>query len=157
MGTILPFRSGGLQRAYRPPSRLPEASRGHGPRTRPAASVANAPLECLAGGALATRFHSWKGRSGERYICSVFPVQLEDERGGLPEFDEAIVIGVAHDALGRRRMLGVFESDASKDQMIADPSGLFASLKVSAVEWHIHLLAQDAHDRQKVIEDLTDR
>lgn len=156
MGTILPFRSGGLQRAYRPPSRLPGAGRGHGPPTRPAATVANAPLECLAGGALAARFHAWKGRSGERYICSVFPVQPHDERGGLPEFDEAVVIGVSRDASGRRRMLGVFESGGGKDPMIADVSGLFTSLKAFACEWHIHLLAQNPGDRQRVIEDLKD-
>jgi hypothetical protein len=119
--------------------------------------VANAPLDCLAGGALAARFHAWKGRSGERYICSVFPVHPDDENDGPPEFDEAIVIGVARDASGRRRMLGVFESGGGKDHAIVAAFGLFASLTALALEWHIHLLAQDPSDRQKVIADLEDR
>ena len=64
------------------------------PRLKPADAPSNTALASLAGGDLEERFHAWRGRSGRRYICSVFPVDHRAADAGLPEFAEAIVIAV---------------------------------------------------------------
>src|SRR5580704_1956678 len=52
------------------------------------------PLGCLVGAAFASHFHSWRGTSGKRYVCSVFPVLEGKELCSLPEFDGAIALAV---------------------------------------------------------------
>jgi hypothetical protein len=75
-----------------------EAERLQGARRRSVSVKANAPLGCLTGGALASRFHAWHGHSGLRYVCSVYPVDQKDASAGLPELGDSVVIGVAFDA-----------------------------------------------------------
>ncbi len=72
----------------------------------PADDASNNSLASLAGGDLAERFHSWRGRSGRRYICSVFRVEHHTEDAGLPDFAAAIVIAVKTDAAGNRKVVG---------------------------------------------------
>ena len=55
------------------------------------AGPASAPLAALAGGALAHRFHAWRGRSGRRYIFSVYAL------GECPDYAGAVIAAVARD------------------------------------------------------------
>lgn len=117
--------------------------------------AANAPLDCLAGGALASRFHAWRGLSGRRYVCSVFPARRNLSWGGMPEFDDAVVLAVAADAWGARRRIAVFEFHSRRGRFCGDPDRVGAALEAGASEWHVHLLAERPWTRRAVIADLT--
>jgi hypothetical protein len=114
----------------------------------------NGPLTSLSGGSLAKRFHAWSGRSGRRYICSVFPVKADESEAGLPDFAGAIVIAVGIDA-DLRRPIAFFDStgEASETSDLRHQF-LGEALAASAREWHVHLLATDPEHRQLVKADL---
>ncbi|WOJ89329.1 hypothetical protein RZS28_16250 [Methylocapsa polymorpha] len=116
---------------------------------------ANAPLDCLAGGALASRFHAWRGLSGRRYVCSVFPAQRNAWLGGLPEFDAAVAIAVKSDAHGELCRIMVFEPCWRDGQFRGDPDCVSAALSAGVCEWHVHLLAESPEARRVAIDDLT--
>jgi len=112
----------------------------------------NAPLASLAGGSLASRFHAWRGASGRRYICSIFPADLDAADAGLPDFADAIAMAVACDG-GQRRCLALILSEwasgpAARHAFVAE------SLEKGAIEWHIHLLAADAGAREAAVRDI---
>lgn len=113
----------------------------------------NAALASLAGGELAARFHAWCGRSGRRYICSVFPVEPHDPTGGLPDFAEAIVIAVKVDAAGHRRVVGFCQSEHGAGP-VARHAFVMASVGAGAQHWHVHLLTADPEKRRAAIEDI---
>jgi hypothetical protein len=113
----------------------------------------NAPLESLAGGSLASRFHAWRGASGRRYICSVFPADPGAPDGGLPDFADAIAIAVTCDRDGNRGCISLLLCDAALDP--AEREGFVAAgLAEGAVEWHIHLLTVDAQQRRAAAQDI---
>lgn len=129
-------------------------------RRQDAASIgttapSNVPLTCLTGGSLARRFHSWSGRSGRRYICSVFPANAEEPQAGFPDFVDAIVIAVAVAADGLRYPLSFFECGVANVGDL-DERGKFLveALAQSVREWHVHLLATDPELRSRVMLDL---
>jgi hypothetical protein len=115
----------------------------------------DAPLDCLAGAALGARFHSWRGASGRRYICSVFPVCAGAELGGLPEFDEAVALAVSRDGEGRRRRIAVLDLCWRDGRFAGDLRAAGDAVSAGASEWHIHLLAGDACARRAAIADLS--
>jgi hypothetical protein len=117
----------------------------------------NAPLDCLAGRSLAARFHAWRGNSGTRYVCSVFPVESDDRLGGLPEFDDAVVLAVGLIAPGQPRRIDVFEVSWWRGQFAGDLRAVSTALQAGAREWHVHLLAESADARRAMINDLKDR
>lgn len=113
----------------------------------------NAPLESLAGGSLASRFHAWRGASGQRYICSVFPADPSAPDGGLPDFVDAIAIAVGCDRAGNRRCISLFLCDGALDPIERD-AFVAAGLAEGAVEWHFHLLALDVQKRRAAAQDI---
>lgn len=144
--------SGRVQLWSRAQERKPESKIAP---ARPAERItgSNAPLESLAGGSLASRFHAWRGASGRRYICSVFAADRADPEAGLPDFADAIAIAVARDGEGRRRCVSLFLSEAMTDAG-ARRHLIAAAMAAGAVEWHIHLLAADAQQRRAVARDI---
>jgi hypothetical protein len=118
-----------------------------------AAMPTNTSLASLAGGELSERFHAWRGRSGRRYICSVFPVDPHDKEGGLPDFAEAIVIAVKTDATGHRRVVGFCQSEHGAGP-VARHAFVTAAVAAGAQQWHIHLLTADLDKRRAAIEDI---
>jgi hypothetical protein len=92
------------------------------------------PLSAATEIGLAERFHAWRGRSGRRYVVSVYPA------GSAPDYPDAVVLHVVRRG-GRRQIasLGL----ASRG---AVPPGVD--------EIHLHLLAQDDGARAGVIADL---
>jgi hypothetical protein len=144
--------SGRMQLSSKPSEKWPEpnAAPVHIKAGHPGS---NAPLGSLAGGNLASRFHAWWGASGRRYVCSVFHVESSEVDFGLPDFAEAIVLAVASDADGHRRLLslGHFEAAteaAARQQFVA------AAIAAGATEWHIHLMTVDDEERRAVARDL---
>ena len=123
------------------------------PRLKPDAPPNNTALVSLAGGDLEARFHAWRGRSGRRYICSVFPVDRHAADAGLPEFAEAIVIAVGQDIGGERRVVGFLQCEHGATAL-ARQAFVAAALGAGAQQWHVHLLTANPQKRRAAIEDI---
>lgn len=152
MGIVVQLQIAGDRHAPHARPTFQDAERLAPPQDRSAA--ANAPLDCLAGGALASRFRAWRGLSGRRYVCSVFPASCEGPLGGLPEFNAAVAIAVAADACGRRSRVSVFELCWRDGRFEGDPKCIRDALEAGASEWHVHLLAASPQARRAAINDL---
>ena len=91
------------------------------------------------------RFTAWRGRSGRRYVASVFAVADEHALG----FTDAVLLAVSAD----RRILAARDSG---------PFGVEAALarwrrsvaEAGAHEIHVHLLAEDGISRRAALLDL---
>lgn len=93
-----------------------------------------------------TRFHRWRGRSGQRYLAAVHaPEALEPS-------ENSVVLLVAVDD-GVRRIcgaiaFGLLDAHASRRlRRAAEASG--------AGEAHVHLLARSEADRAAMVRDLS--
>lgn len=113
----------------------------------------NTPLQSLAGGSLASRFHAWRGGSGRRYVCSVFAVDPGDPEAGLPDYTDVIALAVARDDTDTRQCVSVFLRGATPD-LVAQRRFVEAALAAGTVEWHIHLLVADSHQRRAAANDI---
>ena len=108
----------------------------------------DAPLASLASATLASRFHGWRGQSGRRYVCSVFG-QIEAASG----FCDAVILAVRAGTDGARAIVAVLDAGPVWDN--GGHAGFLArSARLGAVEWHVHLLACEAAQRRKMLEDL---
>jgi hypothetical protein len=117
----------------------------------PAGTAADAPLACLTGGASASRFHAWRGRSGRRYVCTVFPAAPWAPNRGLPDFTEGVAIAVGRDRDGGRRLLTAFDIGESPRRVAM---GVRIAETAGVVEWHLHLLASELTQRRAALADL---
>lgn len=152
MSIIIQLPAAGRRRLCDPPPISENVARFTSSQRR---SVAvSAPLDCLAGGALASRFHAWRGGSGRRYICSVFPVHSHAWLGGLPEFDAAVALAVTVDSAGQRSRVAVFEPCWRNGRFEEAAEWVTEALAAGVCEWHIHLLAETKPARQAMIDDL---
>ena len=106
-------------------------------------SPAGAPLAALAGGALAHRFHAWRGASGRRHIFSVFSA------GDCPDYDDAVFLAVSAHPLGSRRILGISCDAGAAARLCRDNRGDNWSAEI-----HVHLLAETPASRAAVTADL---
>lgn len=104
----------------------------------------SAPLAALRHSDLAQRFHSWHGRSGRRYICSIFACAEE-----AFSFDNAVAIAVVLDVAGRRHALAAMQTGNGA----GSASCGFAS-RSGGLEWHVHLLKDGIVAAQAVFDDL---
>ncbi len=124
------------------------SSRSVGNGARPVGSGrADQPLTGLSGSALADRFRTWRGRSGRRYVFSVF--RAGEGFDHLPTGEGAVVIAAVRQADGTRRKLWVAEvgRDAARiERFLARPG----------CELHLHLLAATPAERRAVAADLGD-
>lgn len=119
----------------------------------PADDASNTSLASLAGGDLAERFHSWRGRSGRRYICSVFRVEHHTEDAGLPDFAAAVVIAVKIDVAGNRQVVAFCQCEHGFGP-VARNTFVTAAIAAGAQQWHVHLLTADPQKRRAAIEDI---
>jgi len=91
------------------------------------------------------RFTAWRGRSGRRYVASVFAIADDHALG----FTDAVLLAVSED----RRVLAARDSG---------PFGVEAALtrwrqavlSAGAREIHVHLLAEDGSSRRAALLDL---
>lgn len=110
----------------------------------PGADAREMPLRSAAGLG-ERRFTAWRGRSGRRYVASVFSVTDDHALG----FSDAVLLAVSED----RQIIAARESG---------PFGIEAALTrwrrsvvlAGASEIHIHLLAEDGLSRRAALLDL---
>jgi hypothetical protein len=91
------------------------------------------------------RFTAWRGRSGRRYVASVFAMSDDHALG----FTDAVMLAVSQD----RRILaardsGVFGVEAALTRWRN------AVIAAGAQEIHVHLLAEDGASRRAALIDL---
>ena len=106
-------------------------------------------LACLEGRSLAARFSAWRGASGRRYVCTVYPFDRVQPACGLPPYEGMIAIAVRRSEDGTRDVLAVAEISAN-----AAPS---AFLTLAVDEWHVHLMAEHPRQRAAALRDLLAR
>ncbi len=114
----------------------------------------DAPLLGLAGSSVADRFRSWTGRSGKRYVFSVF--RLDDTArfaDWLPTDGGAVVIAARRDRASTLTPLFI-ESTGRCPQAFARSEHIRALLSKGGCEIHVHLLASNATERQAIVADL---
>jgi hypothetical protein len=113
---------------------------------RPA--TADVALACLAGKPLSARFSAWRGVSGARYICTIYPVDGTQPQDGLPPYLGMIVLAVQVGPDGSRAIVAV--SEVGVDSV--EPRR--AAGHEIADEWHVHLMAEAPAERAAVLRDL---
>lgn len=92
------------------------------------------------------RFTAWRGRSGRRYVASVFAIQDGHALG----FSDAVLLAVSPDRkIVAARDSGPFGIDAALTRWRD------AVAMAGASEIHVHLLAEDSAGRRAVLCDLT--
>jgi hypothetical protein len=111
-----------------------------GPADEPALVCAEAPFNHA--------FHYWRGRSGQRYLHTVYSLI------GCPALPQANYILVRRDDDGTREALAFGQT--KDDAMSVNLAHLrHEGAKLGANEVHIHLLADTASERNQVETDLT--
>jgi hypothetical protein len=109
--------------------------------------IRDSSLAALAGTSISSRFCSWIGLSGRRYIFSVYSA-VE-----CPAFRDAILLAVIRDITGQRRVVSVYETGAFPEPVVAK-----AHHELSAygpgVEFHLHLLTPSPAERRATVADL---
>jgi hypothetical protein len=89
------------------------------------------PLASLVGSRMASRFYSWLGLSGARYVCTIFRAGEEET---LACFEGAIVIGVSQKD-GVRRPVCVLRPGEFIEH---GSTRLAAALTMEVNEWRLH-------------------
>src|SRR5580693_6028567 len=91
-------------------------------------------LVALADTPLASRFCSWAGLSGRRYIFSVYPWSE------CPAFCHAVLIAAVSDKFGRRRSVSIFDTGVFPEPVLMQAKRDLGSHN-GRLEIHMHLLA----------------
>jgi hypothetical protein len=106
-----------------------------------------ASLAALAGMPLSSRFCSWVGLSGRRYIFSVYPAS------DCPAFRDAVLLAAVRDMTGQRRVILVRETGAFPEPVVAKAQRELRAFG-PGVEFHLHLLAASPAERVGTVADL---
>lgn len=85
-------------------------------------------LASLNSSELRARFYSWRGISGQRYVCSIFQA---DEQAVVQTFSSAVVVGVANDRGVRRPVCVMSAREVSS-------VGAASLGRIGVNEWHVH-------------------
>ncbi len=104
-------------------------------------------LAALDGMPISSRFCSWVGLSGRRYVFSVYPA-LE-----CPAFSDAVLLAVIRDMTGQRRVISVRETGPFPEPVVEKAQrelGAFGP----GLEFHLHLLATSPVERAATVADL---
>lgn len=104
-----------------------------------------APLRSLAGSA-SRRFTAWRGRSGRRYVASVFAAQDDHALG----FSDAVLLAIS----AERRIIAARESGQLGIEAALE-RWRGTAVAAGATEIHVHLLAEDGASRRAALRDLT--
>lgn len=104
-------------------------------------------LASLDGMPISSRFCSWIGRSGRRYVFSVYPA-LE-----CPTFHDAVLLAVIRDMTGRRRVVSVRDTGGLPEPAVATAQRELRAFG-PGLEFHLHLLATSAAERAATLADL---
>lgn len=103
-------------------------------------------LNAMGDARTSRRFTAWRGRSGRRYVASVFAIH---DPVGL-SYADAVVLAVAPDRqIIAARDSGPFGVEAALGRWRD------AAMSAGATEIHVHLLAEDTAGRRDALADLT--
>lgn len=106
-----------------------------------------ASLAALAGLPISSRFCSWKGLSGRRYVFSVYPAP------DCPAFRDAILLAAVRDTAGRRRVVSVRDTGSFPEPAVAKARRELRAFGPT-LELHLHLLATSPAERAATLADL---
>lgn len=112
------------------------------------------PLAGLSGSAVADRFCAWAGRSGRRYIFSVFAIDRQVEAAALPLARHAIALMVRRPAAGSRRVLWAERIETEEAVAVVRRAAMAAQAGQESSEIHLHFLSVEAGERQAAFTDL---
>ncbi len=93
------------------------------------------------------RFCAWRGRSGRRYVASIYG--FDD----CPDYEHVVALAVRRDADGRRAVLAAIDLGAFPI-MAMGGEAMTAARAAGANEAHLHLLAETGAARAAAIADL---
>ena len=105
------------------------------------------PLAALAGTSMASRFCSWVGLSGRRYVFSVYPAS------DCPAFRDAVLLAAVRDMTGQRRAILVRDTGAFPEPVLAKAQRELRAFG-PGLELHLHLLATLPAERAATLADL---
>ena len=105
-------------------------------------------LAALAGTRFSSRFFSWAGLSGRRYVFSVYPPPT------CPAYCDAVMLAAVRDDSGRRRVVSVRHTGAFPEPVVARAVREFQAFG-SGLEFHLHLLPSSPEEREATVADLT--
>ena len=105
-------------------------------------------LAALEGMPISSRFCSWVGLSGQRYVFSVYPASE------CPAFRDAILLAVVRDMSGQRRVVSVRETGSFPEPAVAKAQRELRAFG-PGLEFHLHLLAASSSvERAATVADL---
>jgi hypothetical protein len=105
------------------------------------------PLAALAGMPISSRFCSWIGLSGRRYVFSIY------RASDCPAFRDAVLMAVVRDMTGQRRVILVRETGAFPEPVVASVQRELRAFGLG-LEFHVHLLATSPVERAATFADL---
>jgi hypothetical protein len=118
-----------------------------GPVSNRQGKIRDASLAALAGTSISSRFCSWIGLSGRRYIFSVY------QAGDCPAFRDAVLLAAVRDMTGQRRVVAVYETGAFPEPVVAKAQHDLSAYG-PGVEFHLHLLTTSPAERRATVADL---
>jgi hypothetical protein len=104
-------------------------------------------LAALDGMPISSRFCSWVGLSGRRYVFSVYSL-FE-----CPAFRDAVLLAAVRDMTGQRRIVSVRETGAFPERVVAEIQRELRAFG-PGLELHLHLLATSPAERAAIVADL---
>lgn len=96
---------------------------------------------------LGSRFSAWIGRSGTRYIVSVYTPDT------CPDYENVVALVVRRERNGQRRILAAIDLGATPHLALSSQA-VKDTLDQAPNEIHLHLLAADRAARARVIADI---
>ena len=104
-------------------------------------------LAALEGMPISSRFCSWVGLSGRRYVFSVYPASE------CPAFRDAVLLAAIRDMTGQRRVVSVRETGSFAEPFVAKAQRELRAFG-PGLEFHLHLLATSPAERAATVADL---
>ena len=104
-------------------------------------------LAALEGMPISSRFCSWVGLSGQRYVFSVYPASE------CPAFRDAVLLAVVRDMTGQRRVISVRETGSFPEPVVEKVQRELRAFG-PGLEFHLHLLAASSAERAATVADL---
>jgi hypothetical protein len=104
-------------------------------------------LAALEGMPISSRFCSWVGLSGRRYVFSVYPASE------CPAFRDAVLLAAIRDMTGQRRVVSVRETGAFPEPVVEKAQRELRAFG-PGLEFHLHLLATSPLERAATVADL---
>jgi hypothetical protein len=112
-------------------------------------------LKTLAGTIFKDRYRSWRGKSGRRYIFSVYGRAAgTGDFSECPHFANGVVIAASRREDGTARIHWIGQSGSFPELLFEGPH-LHEACARGATELHVHLLAGRRIDRDAIVEDLS--